>query len=146
MKRKRKAGSPPTLGILRNSEYRKFTNASVPGYRQRVRVKVSNSSGIASHTGPESCVAHREVRHEALTGEPAGQSLSREIAMATAQRAPIYVSLDAWDEVEDMTEALRKMRSHREESDEEEDSWKWWSGRHISFFGLLGSPGGKPTP
>jgi hypothetical protein len=28
------------------------------------------------------------------------------IAMATAQRAPIYVSLDVWDEVEDMTEAL----------------------------------------
>jgi uncharacterized protein len=32
------------------------------------------------------------------------------IAMATAQRAPIYVSLDVWDEVEDMTEALRKMQ------------------------------------
>jgi bifunctional DNase/RNase len=29
------------------------------------------------------------------------------IAMATAQHAPIYVSLDVWDEVEDMTEALR---------------------------------------
>src|SRR6202790_2728547 len=47
------------------------------------------------------------------------------IAMATAQRAPIYVSLDVWDEVEDMTEALRKMQeegSHGEESDEEADS------------------------
>jgi len=47
------------------------------------------------------------------------------IAMATAQRAPIYLSLDFWDEVEDMTEALRKMQeegSHTEESDEEEDS------------------------
>jgi hypothetical protein len=35
------------------------------------------------------------------------------------------VSLDVWDEVEDMTEALRKMQeegSHGEESDEEEDS------------------------
>jgi hypothetical protein len=45
--------------------------------------------------------------------------------MATAQHAPIYVSLDVWDEVEDMTEALRKMQeegSHGEESDEEEDS------------------------
>src|SRR3977135_1255623 len=44
------------------------------------------------------------------------------IAMATAQRAPIYVSLDVWDELEDMTEALRKMEqegSHTEESDEE---------------------------
>ena len=47
------------------------------------------------------------------------------IAMATAQRAPIYVSLDVWDEVEDMTEALRKMQeegSHGEESDEKDDS------------------------
>jgi len=47
------------------------------------------------------------------------------IAMATAQRAPIYVSLEVWDEVEDMTEALRKMQekgSHTEESGEEEDS------------------------
>jgi len=47
------------------------------------------------------------------------------IAMATQQTAPIYVSLDVWNEVEDMTEALRKMQqegSHTEESDEEEES------------------------
>jgi hypothetical protein len=41
-------------------------------------VEVSNRKGIANQTGPESCVAHREVRDEALTGEPAGQRLSRE--------------------------------------------------------------------
>src|SRR5262249_20710744 len=47
------------------------------------------------------------------------------IAMATQQRAPIYVSLDVWDQVEDMTEALRKMQeegSQTEERDQEEDS------------------------
>ena len=47
------------------------------------------------------------------------------IAMATQQRAPIYVSLDVWEEVEDMTEVLRKMQeegSQTEESDREEDS------------------------
>ena len=47
------------------------------------------------------------------------------IAMATQQRAPIYVSLDVWDEVEDMTEALRKMQeesSQTGDSDQEEDS------------------------
>jgi uncharacterized protein len=47
------------------------------------------------------------------------------IAMATQQRAPIYVSLDVWEEVEDMTEMLRKMQeegSQTEESDREEDS------------------------
>ena len=42
-------------------------------------MKVLNSKGIASHTGPESRVTHREVRDEALTGELAGQPLSREI-------------------------------------------------------------------
>jgi bifunctional DNase/RNase len=48
------------------------------------------------------------------------------IAMATQQPAPIYVSL-VWDELEDVTEALRKMQeegSQREEGDEEEDSWE----------------------
>jgi bifunctional DNase/RNase len=47
------------------------------------------------------------------------------IAMATQQPAPIYVSLYVWDELEDMTEALRKMQqegSHTEESGEEEES------------------------
>jgi hypothetical protein len=32
-------------------------------------VEVSNRKGIPNQTGPESCVAHREVRDEALTGE-----------------------------------------------------------------------------
>ena len=47
------------------------------------------------------------------------------IAMATQQSAPIFVSLDVWDEVEDMTEVLRKMQqegSDTEQSDEEEES------------------------
>jgi hypothetical protein len=41
-------------------------------------VKVLCSEGIANHTGPESCVVHREVQSEALTGESVGQPLSRE--------------------------------------------------------------------
>jgi uncharacterized protein len=46
------------------------------------------------------------------------------IAMATAEHAPIYVSLDVWDEVEDMTEALRMIQegSQGEESGEQDDS------------------------
>ena len=46
------------------------------------------------------------------------------IAMATQQRAPIYVSLDVWNEVEDMTELLRKIEegSQTEQNDQEEDS------------------------
>jgi len=45
--------------------------------------------------------------------------------MATQQPAPIYVSLDVWDELEDMTKELRKIQqegSQNEESGEEEDS------------------------
>jgi uncharacterized protein len=47
------------------------------------------------------------------------------IAMATQQTAPIYVSRNVWDQVEDMTEALRKMQEEgppTEETDQEEDS------------------------
>jgi hypothetical protein len=31
-------------------------------------VRVLCSEGIANHTGPESCVVHREMQGEALTG------------------------------------------------------------------------------
>jgi hypothetical protein len=41
-------------------------------------VKVPHSEGVANHTDPESCVRHREVSGEALTGECIGQPLSRE--------------------------------------------------------------------
>ena len=44
------------------------------------------------------------------------------IAMATQQSAPIFVSLDVWDEVEDMTEVLRNIQqegSDTEQRDEE---------------------------
>jgi bifunctional DNase/RNase len=47
------------------------------------------------------------------------------IAMATQQSAPIFVSLDVWDEVEDMTEVLRKIQQEgpdTEQIDEEEES------------------------
>jgi hypothetical protein len=48
---------------------------------------VLNRKGIANHTGPESCVAHREVRDEALTGEPAGQPLRLDEKAEEARRA-----------------------------------------------------------
>ena len=38
----------------------------------------SYGEGVATHTGPESCVAVREGRHEALTGGRAGRVFSRE--------------------------------------------------------------------
>ncbi|HET9375534.1 MAG TPA: bifunctional nuclease family protein [Chthoniobacterales bacterium] len=40
------------------------------------------------------------------------------IALATRQRAPIYVNIDVWNEVEDMTEELQKLeKKATEESD-----------------------------
>jgi uncharacterized protein len=44
------------------------------------------------------------------------------IAMATQQKAPIYVSQDVWDEVDDMTDVLRKMEEEglRPESETED--------------------------
>jgi hypothetical protein len=37
--------------------------------------------------------------------------------MATQQKAPIFVSRQVWDEVEDMSEVLRKMGEETEEKD-----------------------------
>lgn len=42
-------------------------------------MKESHIEGVAIHDDPESCVADREVRGEALTGACAGTALSREI-------------------------------------------------------------------
>jgi bifunctional DNase/RNase len=39
------------------------------------------------------------------------------LAMATQQKAPIFVSRQVWDEVEDMSEVLRKMGEETEEKD-----------------------------
>jgi hypothetical protein len=41
-------------------------------------MRESHGEGIASHTGPESCVTVREDAGEALTGVRAGRVLSRE--------------------------------------------------------------------
>ena len=42
-------------------------------------MRVPYGEGVASHTGPESCGGDSNVMAEALTGERAGQVLSREI-------------------------------------------------------------------
>ena len=41
-------------------------------------MQVLHSKDVANHAGPESCVAHREVRREALTEERTGQPLSHD--------------------------------------------------------------------
>ena len=42
-------------------------------------MKESYGEGLASHTGPESCVGRRKTAGEALTGVHADQPLSSEI-------------------------------------------------------------------
>ncbi len=42
------------------------------------RVQVPDNKDPANHVVPESCVSHREVRGEALTGVRIGQPLSRD--------------------------------------------------------------------
>jgi hypothetical protein len=49
-------------------------------------MKESYGEGVATHTGPESCAVARKGAGEALTGERAGQVLSRE--MHTPRREP----------------------------------------------------------
>jgi hypothetical protein len=47
-------------------------------------MKESYGEGVATHTGPESCVVVRKGGGEALTGERAGRLLSREITNVAA--------------------------------------------------------------
>ena len=49
-------------------------------------MRVLYGEGIASHAGPESCVAARKDRGEALTGESTGRVLSREITISKCRR------------------------------------------------------------
>lgn len=42
------------------------------------------------------------------------------IALASQQKAPIYVSREVWDEVDDMTEVLEGMQRQKDESSEDE--------------------------
>ena len=43
------------------------------------------------------------------------------IALAVQQQAPIYVTREVWDEVEDMSEILRKMAEQAQEEGGEEE-------------------------
>ena len=49
-------------------------------------MKVSYDEDLANHIDPESCVCNRKAAGEALTGESAGQVLSRERGFASECR------------------------------------------------------------
>ena len=46
-------------------------------------MEVLYSEGVATHTGPEPCVGHREGAGEASAGDHAGWPLSRETALVS---------------------------------------------------------------
>jgi len=60
------------------------------------RVEVSDSEGLATHAGPESCAAPGNGGSEALTGECAGRVLSPEIAPSGCRRAPNTRKATPW--------------------------------------------------
>jgi bifunctional DNase/RNase len=49
------------------------------------------------------------------------------VAMAIQQSAPIYVSVDVWDAVEDMTETLRKMQEEGPPAEQSDGSMLAWA-------------------
>ena len=72
-------------------------------------MKVLNSEGIANRAGPESCVAHREVRDEALTGEVVSAFLcaGRFLALlSTLKRVVLTTSAGAGETVSQKRSAL----------------------------------------
>jgi hypothetical protein len=70
-------------------------------------MKESHGEGVATHTGPESCAGVREDASEALTGERAGQPLSRENGE----------SLSGADAVEEGGRPRRLLRHRKRQSD-----------------------------
>jgi hypothetical protein len=72
-------GAHPEISAGRNRDRGESLGVVRRETGKEERVQVPYSKGLANHAGPESCVAYREVRREALTGVRVGRPLSREI-------------------------------------------------------------------
>ncbi len=59
-------------------------------------MKVQYRKGVATHPDPESCGGVREGDFEALTGEAAGQPLSREIGSLERRRSYAMRKATRW--------------------------------------------------
>ena len=74
-------------------------------------MKVPHSKDLASHTVPESCVAYREVRREALTGVRIGQPSSREsFNIQGADAVSVAEGNTGWSAIASSLPALRGLR------------------------------------
>jgi bifunctional DNase/RNase len=89
----------------------------------RVERIVINDLKSGTYFGRLIIVAENEIQQRKIIELDARPSDS--IALATQQKAPIYVSEDVWSEVEDMSDVLEKIEQSREneggESEEEEE-------------------------
>jgi len=99
-----------------------FGNLGVGGSRRKVAEPLPPDYLLRSSQRVCSLVSHVRLGFQQ-------RCLSRSLIVCRdlqgCSQGAVYVSLNVWDEIEDMTEALRKMQeesSHTEESDEEEDS------------------------
>jgi hypothetical protein len=73
-------------------------------------VQVHYSEGLATHTGPESCVQSREGLGEALTGVRIGQPLSGENAVWGADVLEDAEGNTGWRGIASATSAPRRLR------------------------------------
>ena len=75
-------------------------------------MKVPDNKEVANHVVPESCVAHREVRREALTGERTGQPLSREsFKVRGADAVSVAEGNTIWCAIASIISASRGLRT-----------------------------------
>ena len=75
-------------------------------------MRVPYSEDIASHAIPESCVAYREVRREALTGGRTGQPLSREsFKVRGADAVSVAEGNTIWCDIASTISASRGLRT-----------------------------------
>lgn len=64
-------------------------------------------------------VAENEIQQKKIVELDARPSDS--IALACQQRAPIFVSMDVWEQVEDMSDVLRKLSENKDDEDSDEE-------------------------
>ncbi len=73
-------------------------------------MQVHYSEGLATHTGPESCVQSREGLSEALTGVRIGQPLSGEKPIGGADALEVAEGNTGWRGIARATSAPRRLR------------------------------------
>ncbi|HWL52574.1 MAG TPA: bifunctional nuclease family protein [Chthoniobacteraceae bacterium] len=116
-------GSAITLYINQSSRERPLTHdlmgLLMKAVGARVERVVINDLKTATYFARLIIVAENELMERKIIELDARPSDC--IALAIAQRAPIYITQEVWHEVDDMSEILRKMVSEKEAGESEDD-------------------------